>query len=199
MRGCLPSAAQRLRLSAGLETVTAALRLGPPAWGGSRGGWHAGACGHSKARPSPGPLRSLQVQPPGDTASADHPGPGRSFQSHSPSGAADSAWTRTTRGVPAPGRSRPVPVTRAGPSLLDSLLLGHKGTAHTGVGSGPGHVGGGDAVAPGALAGGVSGWARVDQPEAGDQRMKMFLKGDPRPGTRGIRRLMWGRRRGTLV
>lgn len=92
-----------------------------------------------------------------------------------------------------------MPVTRAGPSLLDSLLLGHKGTAHTGVGSGPGHVGGGDAVAPGALAGGVSGWARVDQPEAGDQRMKMFLKGDPRPGTRGIRRLMWGRRRGTLV
>ena len=63
--------------------------------------------------------------------SADHRGPGRSFQSHSPSAAADSARTCTTRGVPAPGRSRPAPVTSAGPSLLDSLLLGHKGTAHT--------------------------------------------------------------------
>lgn len=26
--------------------------------------------------------------------------------------------------------------------------------------------------------------------------MKTFLKGDPRPGTRGIRLLMWGRKEG---
>lgn len=50
-----------------------------------------------------------------------------------------------------------MPATRAGPSLLASLLLGHKGTVDTGVGSGPQDVGAG--VAPGALAGGVSGWA----------------------------------------
>ena len=34
-----------------------------------------------------------------------------------------------------------MPATRAGPSLLASLLLGHKGTAHPGAGSGTGDGG----------------------------------------------------------
>lgn len=82
---------------------------------------------------------------------------------------------RTACGVPAPGWSRPVPAAHAGPSLLASPLLGHKGNAHPGAGSGPGDVG----VGLGWLLGpwlGVCQDGSVDQPEAGDQRMKMFLK-----------------------
>lgn len=131
----------------------------PCVWGPLRGGaaetgGTRGPVGTARPAPAQAPSQSLQVQPPGAQASADQQGPGRRLSEPQP------LWrcrqrvdTHARGGVPAVEEQACACHPCRGPSLLASLLLGHKGTAHTGVGSGPQGVGGGAGVAPGALAG----------------------------------------------
>lgn len=204
---------ERLRLASGNGICDSPRAAAPPhGGGGSAGRWDSGARGLGKASSSSGHLRGLQAwppqgnqsqacaqertgsQPPPESKAAGQPGRAAGAQSHGPACrtpsvstctpglllAAEHGWAGGSGkgGFVACAWGRPVAATQPSPP-------GQSGTRSCRCRpQDTGKVVGLRLGCPLEPWQGPSGTARVDPP---GQRMKTFLKVQPRPGTRGTR------------